>query len=43
MLTQSLIFLPVAGFALAAAAGILLRARRAREDRGGREAFTINL
>jgi hypothetical protein len=38
---HSLILIPIAGFALAAGAGVLIRARRAREDKHGREMFTI--
>jgi LPXTG-motif cell wall-anchored protein len=41
-MAQSLILLPIAGFALAAGIGVMVRSRRAREDKNGREAFTIN-
>jgi hypothetical protein len=43
MLVHGLILAPVAGFALAAAVGVVIRARRAREDKHGRESFTINM
>ena len=38
---HSLIFVPIAGFVLAAGAGVLVRARRAREDKNIRDGFTI--
>jgi len=35
-------FLPVAGFVLAAATGVLIRNRRERDDRQARSQFRIN-
>jgi hypothetical protein len=42
-MVHSLILVPVAGFALAAGVGVFIRARRARQDKDGRESFTINV
>jgi hypothetical protein len=41
MAVHALIFVPVAGFLLAAGAGVLIRARRARQDERVRDGFTI--
>jgi len=40
---HTLIFVPVAGLVLAASAGVLIRARRAREDKRIRDGFTIDI
>jgi hypothetical protein len=42
MFANSLILLPVAGFVLAAATGVLIRARRERDDKRARDDFKIN-
>jgi hypothetical protein len=42
-MVHTLILVPVAGFALAAGVGVFVRARRARQDKNGREAFRINV
>jgi hypothetical protein len=42
-LAQNFIFVPLAGFMLAAGAGVLIRARRAREDKRIRDGFTIDI
>jgi hypothetical protein len=39
--THTLILLPAAGFLLAAGAGVLIRTRRASEDKRVRDGFTI--
>jgi len=36
-----LILLPITGFMIAAGTGVLIRARRAREDKRVRDAFSI--
>jgi hypothetical protein len=38
---HDLIILPMMGFVLAAGVGVLIRARRAREDKRVRDGFTI--
>lgn len=43
MLAHSLIFLPAAGFLVAAASGVFIRARREREDKRVRDGFKINM
>ena len=40
-IAHGLILVPVAGFVLAAGAGVLIRSRRAREDKRVRDGFTI--
>jgi len=40
-IAQNLIFLPVLGFVLAASAGVLLRSRRAREDKRVRDRLRL--
>jgi LPXTG-motif cell wall-anchored protein len=42
MLAHSLIFLPAAGFVLAAAAGVFIRNRRERDDQRVRAEFKID-
>ena len=41
MLAHTLIFLPAAGFLIAATTGVLIRNRREREDKRTREGFKI--
>jgi hypothetical protein len=41
MAAHALIFVPAVGFVLAAGAGVLIRARRARQDERVRDEFTI--
>jgi len=40
-MSHALIFIPAVGFVLAAGAGVLIRSRRAREDKGIRDGFTL--
>jgi hypothetical protein len=41
VVAHSVIFVPVAGFVLAAGTGMLIRARRARADKDVRDGFSI--
>jgi hypothetical protein len=40
-MAHAFIFVPAAGFVLAAGAGVFIRSRRAREDKRIRDGFTL--
>ena len=42
MLAHAFIFLPLAGFMLAVASGVLVRSRRERDDKRARDEFKIS-